>query len=58
MDDRTLGLLTRLTEALERLAPPAAPPVDLYAAEAFVWHPSSAHLVPVEHVSPVDIGLL
>ena len=58
MDDRTLGLLARLTEALERIAPAPAPPVDLYAAEAFVWHPSPAQLAPVEHVSRVDIGLL
>ena len=42
MDDRALALLTRLTEALERLAPPPPPPVDLYAAEAFVWHPVAA----------------
>jgi uncharacterized protein len=58
MDDRALALLTRLTEALERLAPPSAAPVDLYAADAFVWQPSPAFLVPVAHVSRVDIGLL
>src|SRR4249920_3854423 len=58
MDDRTLTLLTRLTEALERLAPAPSLPVDLDAAEAFVWQPSPAHLVPVAHVSRVDIGLL
>ena len=58
MDDRAYALLTRLTEALERLAPAASPPVDLYAAEAFVWHPSPAHLTPVDRVSRVDIGLL
>jgi uncharacterized protein len=58
MDDRDFALLARLTEALERLAPAAAPPVDLYAADAFVWVPSPPHLTPVEHVSRVDIGLL
>jgi predicted AAA+ superfamily ATPase len=58
MDDRDRGLLTRLTEALERLAPAPAPPLDLHAAEAFVWHPSPAHLAPVERISRVDIGLL
>src|SRR5580693_3169922 len=52
------ALLLRLTEALERLAPPAPPPVDLYAADAFVWHPASSRLAPVEHVSRVDIELL
>jgi predicted AAA+ superfamily ATPase len=62
MDDRAFALLTRLTEALERLAPSPAPPLDLYAADAFVWHPSpgtdQGRLVPVEQVSRVDIGLL
>jgi uncharacterized protein len=58
MDERAFALLTRLTEALERIAPQAAPPVDLYAAEAFVWHPSPPHLAPVEHVSRVEIELL
>ena len=58
MDDRAHALLTRLTEALERLAPPPPQAVDLYAADAFVWHPSTAQLAPVEYVSRVDIGLL
>jgi len=58
MDDRFLTMLTRLTEAVERLAPPPSPPVDLYGADAFVWHPVPAHLAPVERVSRVEIGLL
>ena len=57
MDDRFLTMLTRLTEAVERIAPPPAPPVDLYGADAFVWHPEG-RLAPVAHVSRVDIGLL
>ncbi|MGE0223676.1 MAG: ATP-binding protein [Acetobacteraceae bacterium] len=58
MDQRLLELVTRIAEALERLAPPAAPPVDLDAADAFVWHPSPGHLAPVAKVSRVDITLL
>jgi predicted AAA+ superfamily ATPase len=58
MDDRALALLSRLTEALERLAPAAAPPIDLDAADAFVWHPTPVLLAPVERVSRVDIALL
>ena len=58
MDDPAFALLTRLTEALERLAPAPSPPIDLDAAEAFVWHPSPAHLSPVSRVSRVEIGLL
>jgi predicted AAA+ superfamily ATPase len=58
MDNPPFSLLVRLTEALERLAPPPAPATDLYAADAFVWHPSPSHLAPVELVSRVDIELL
>lgn len=58
MDDRSLALLTRLTEALERLAPPPAPPLDLSGADAFIWHPAPAHLAPVVKVSRVAIALL
>jgi predicted AAA+ superfamily ATPase len=58
MDNPTLSLLTRLTEALERLAPAQPPPPDLYAADAFVWHPSPPRLAPVELVSRVEIELL
>ena len=58
MDDRTVALLTRLTEALERLAPAPVNKVDLYSADAFVWHPSPAHLAPVPKVSRVGIDLL
>jgi predicted AAA+ superfamily ATPase len=58
MDQRLLDIVTRLAEALERLAPPAPTKVDLSAADAFVWHPSPAHLAPVPKVSRVGIDLL
>ena len=58
MDQRLIDLTTRIAEALERLAPPPPETVDLRAAEAFVWHPSPAHLAPIAKVSRVDIGLL
>jgi len=51
--------LTRIAEALERLAPPppARPSPD--GADAFVWHPGPPSLLaPVPRVSRVDIGLL
>jgi predicted AAA+ superfamily ATPase len=51
-------LLERLVAALERMAPPAPVPVDLHAANAFVWHPNPARLAPVAHVAHVDLGLL
>ena len=58
MDQRLIELTSRIAEALERLAPPPPQEVDLAAAEAFVWHPSPAHLAPVMRVSRVDISLL
>ena len=56
-------LLTRIAEALERLAPPPPGPPDLAGADAFVWHPGprpsgTGRLVPVPHVSRVGIALL
>ena len=58
MDEAVFALLSRLTEALERLAPPPAAAVDLYGADAFVWHPVPARLSPVSNVSRVDLELL
>jgi predicted AAA+ superfamily ATPase len=52
------GVLLRIAEALERLAPPRPAKPDLLAADAFVWHPSPALLAPVPRVSRVDIALL
>jgi predicted AAA+ superfamily ATPase len=52
------GVLLRIAEALERLAPPAPAAPDLTLADAFIWHPSPAYLTPVAKVSRVDIGLL
>ena len=51
-------LLARIAAALERIAPPPAPPPRLEGADAFVWHPARAWLAPVPHVSRVDIILL
>jgi predicted AAA+ superfamily ATPase len=56
--DPSLKLLTRIAEALERLAPPPPPPVDLAAADAFVWQPVPAHLAPVTDVARVALHLL
>ena len=51
-------LLRRIADALDRLAPPPAPPVDLTLADAFSWHAESDRLVPVPSVSRVDLDLL
>ena len=54
----TLTLLTRIADALERLAPAGASRVDFAAADAFVWQPSGRRLTPVPKVNRVDIALL
>ena len=56
--DPTLAALLRIAAALERLAPPARKPIDLGAADAFVWHAASAELVPVQKVNRVALALL
>ena len=50
--------LTRIAEALERIAPAPMPAPDFTAAEAFAWHTTPDRLEPVVRVSRVDIGLL
>jgi uncharacterized protein len=51
-------LLTRIAEALDRLAPPAPPANDLERADAFVWHAERSWLEPVPQVNRVDLDLL
>jgi uncharacterized protein len=51
-------LLTRIAEALERLAPPPPAAADLGTADAFVWHTDPDRLEPVPQVSHVPLGLL
>jgi uncharacterized protein len=58
-DAAALGAaLTRIAEALERLAPPPPPAPDFHAADAFVWHSDAARLAPVARVNRVDMALL
>jgi predicted AAA+ superfamily ATPase len=54
----TQDALTRIAEALERLAPAPMPSPDFAAADAFAWHTAPDRLEPVAKVSRVDIGLL
>ncbi|MGO8915353.1 MAG: ATP-binding protein [Stellaceae bacterium] len=51
-------VLQRIADALDRLAPPAAPRNDLDAADAFVWHAERGWLEPVPSVNRVDLDLL
>ena len=56
-DPDLVNLLTRIADALDRLAPSTQAPQDLAAADAFVWTPSKA-LDPIKNVSRVDLSLL
>ena len=55
MNDETL---TRIAEALERMAPAPMRVPDFDAAEAFVWHVAPDRLAPVPKVSRVGLELL
>jgi uncharacterized protein len=58
-DAALLPVLTRIADALDRMAPPAPVRPDLSAADAFIWHPApTPRLAPVPRVSAVDIALL
>ena len=60
--DHLLPALTRIADALDRLAPPPPHAGALDTADAFVWHPDKRFgggtLAPVPRVARVDIGLL
>jgi uncharacterized protein len=58
MSSDLTGLLLRLVTAVERLAPPTLPEVDLEAADAFVWEASAQQLRPVATVAHVPLPLL
>lgn len=50
------ALLTRIADALERIAPPPSSSADLAAHPAYVWNGATIHAV--EAFSPVDYALL
>ncbi len=57
-DDLPEDALTRIAEALERLAPPPARLPDLSSAQAWVWHSRPDGLEPVARVNRVGLPLL
>jgi uncharacterized protein len=58
MSSDLTALLLRLVTAVERLAPPVLPEVDLAAADAFVWEAQAHQLRPVAAVAGVPLQLL
>ena len=57
-DPSLIGHLDRLAAALERMAPPVAPPIDFEAGEAFVWQAMPEAFIPVPRVNRQPLGLL
>jgi uncharacterized protein len=53
-----IALLTRIADALERLAPELPRKADIAKADAFVWHSKPPHLQGVSRVNRVNIDLL
>lgn len=58
IDDNLLPLLSRIADALERIAPEGAIAHDINAADAFVWHTEPDQLEAVPSVNRVDLALL
>jgi predicted AAA+ superfamily ATPase len=58
MDQELKSALSRIAEALDRLAPSAPPGADMAAAEAYVWHAAGHRLEAVPKVNRIDLGLL
>ncbi len=50
--------LDRLVRLVERAVPAVPTPPDFTAADAFVWHPASRALQPVDKVNRVELALL
>ena len=56
MDEKTQALLTRIAEALERLAPPARPEPDFTAARLFRHDPAGDAFLPApDYPLPLDL---
>src|SRR5262245_53236353 len=58
MDQDLKATLSRIVEALDRLAPSASPSADTNAAEAYVWHAAGHRLEAVPKVNRVALDLL
>src|ERR1700742_368963 len=55
MDQDLKATLSRIAEALDRLAPPAPAGADILGAEAYIWHAAGHRLEAVAKVNRVDL---
>lgn len=53
-----LDVLTRIANALDRLAPPALSPLHFNSADAFVWQADRLALLPVPSLAALPLDLL
>ena len=51
-------LLTRIADALDRLAPPTIKSHSIEGADAFIWHSNPEQLEPIFNVNKVELELL
>jgi len=58
MDQDLKTLLSRVAEALDRLAPPTPSGADLASAEAYIWHAAGHRLEAIPRVNRVELDLL
>ena len=58
MDQDLKATLSRIAEALDRLAPAEPPSADMAEFEAYVWHAMGHRLEAVKRVNRVDLDLL
>src|SRR5690349_13650353 len=58
MDQDLKATLSRIAEALDRLAPSAPKGADVKSAEAYVWHAAGHRLEAVAKVNRVELDLL
>jgi hypothetical protein len=58
MDQDLKATLSRIAEALDRLAPSAPKGADIKSAEAYVWHAAGHRLEAVAKVNRVELDLL
>lgn len=60
MADKPLDhtLLERIASSLERLAPKQDKSIEIDRADAFIWHPGSHSLTPVDDVKALPLDLL
>lgn len=57
-DPSERALLSRIADALERMAPPTPPAASLDVGDAYVWHADGHRLEAIEKVNRVDLDLL